>query len=147
MLQIYRMMFEDLNKETTRVWIYASDRILTEEEQKYIKEKLIEFTKEWNTHGSKLTSGVEILHDRFVILAVDESKVQASGCSIDNSIHIMKNLEKELGINFFNRLMVWIKKETEWKFIHFSEIQQYPDWLFFDISISSLSVLLDKWND
>ncbi|MBC8109660.1 MAG: hypothetical protein H7Y04_01220, partial [Verrucomicrobia bacterium] len=44
------------------------------------------------------------LHEHFLVLAVDESFNQASGCSIDASVHFLQNLEKNLPIQLFDRL-------------------------------------------
>lgn len=89
-----------------RIWIYQADRFLVKEEQGIILEKLTEFTSQWQAHGKKLTATAEIRYDLFIILMVDESAEVPSGCSIDKSVYLLKDLEIELGVAFFNRLLI-----------------------------------------
>ena len=91
---------------SSRVWIYQSDRPFGELEKKKIEDKLIAFTHRWAAHQKDLRASIKIAHNQFVILAVDESQHAASGCSIDSSVHIMKELENEFGLNFFDRSKV-----------------------------------------
>lgn len=91
---------------SSKVWIYQSDRPFGELEKKQIEEKLIAFANRWAAHQKDLKASVNIAHNQFVILAVDESQHAASGCSIDSSVHFMKDLEIEFGLNFFDRSKV-----------------------------------------
>ncbi len=91
---------------SSRVWIYQSNRPFGELEKKQIEDKLIAFTHRWAAHQKDLRASIKIAHNQFVILAVDESQHAASGCSIDSSVHIMKELENEFGLNFFDRSKV-----------------------------------------
>ena len=89
--------------ENSRVWIYQSDRILSPEEVKQIQEKLDGFTSQWLAHGHELLALAEIRYNQFIIISVDEQQVGATGCSIDKSVNLMQQIEKELNINLFNR--------------------------------------------
>ena len=89
--------------ENSRVWIYQSDRILSPEEVKQIQEKLDGFTSQWLAHGHELLALAEIRYNQFIIISVDEQQVGATGCSIDKSVNLMKQIEQELNINLFNR--------------------------------------------
>ena len=89
--------------ENSRVWIYQSDRILSPEEVKQIQEKLDGFTSQWLAHGHELLALAEIRYNQFIIISVDEQQVGATGCSIDKSVNLMKQIEQNLNINLFNR--------------------------------------------
>ena len=89
--------------ENSRVWIYQSDRILSPEEVKQIQEKLDGFTSQWLAHGHELLALAEIRYNQFIIISVDEQQVGATGCSIDKSVNLMKQIEQDLNINLFNR--------------------------------------------
>lgn len=95
----------------SRVWIYQSDRPLSRTEQSFLNDHMSAFVKEWNAHGQQLSAGFDFLHDRFLILAVDEKQAAASGCSIDSSVAAIKALEKEIGVDFFNRQLVAYETE------------------------------------
>lgn len=99
--------------ENSRVWIYQSDRKLTDLETQEIEAKLQAFVSEWTAHTMQLAAGAEIRYNRFLILIVDESKAGASGCSIDKSVKFMKELEQEYGINLFDRFNLAYKEGEE----------------------------------
>ena len=65
--------------ESSRVWIYQSDRVLTEQELVFVKQRLLEFCNNWKAHQVHLKSSYQVLHNRFIILLVDEQQVNASG--------------------------------------------------------------------
>jgi hypothetical protein len=87
----------------SRVWVYQSDRKLTDAEALQIQVQLDNFTTGWTAHNNQLLAKAEIRYNRFLILIVDESQAGASGCSIDKSVNFMKQLEQQFGINLFDR--------------------------------------------
>lgn len=87
----------------SRVWVYQSDRKLTEAETLQAQILLDNFTTGWTAHNNQLLAKAEIRYNRFLILFVDESQAGASGCSIDKSVNFMKQLEQHFGINLFDR--------------------------------------------
>lgn len=97
--------FEELPK-TARVWVYQADRTLSKSEQALIDAKSQTFFEQWAAHGNPLRSSFKIVHDKFLIISVDEHFNQASGCSIDASVALVRQLEQELSINFFDRTRV-----------------------------------------
>ena len=72
--------------DNSRVWIYQSDRIISNQERPVIENHLTNLCVNWNTHGEPVHSSY-ILNDWFICLFVDESKNNASGCSIDSSVN------------------------------------------------------------
>ncbi len=96
-------MLEQLDPRS-RVWIYGASRPLTPAEQERILPILQRFAQEWVSHDRQLRAGAEILYDRFVVLAVDETQAGASGCSIDKSVHFLKALQADLGVDLFDRM-------------------------------------------
>lgn len=97
--------FEDL-PETARVWIYQSDRLMPDEQINFLEEAAVEFCSQWAAHGTPLHSSFKVLHEKFLVLAVDEGANNASGCSIDSSVRFIKTIEQQLGLNFFDRTQV-----------------------------------------
>ncbi|MEP4091983.1 hypothetical protein [Reichenbachiella sp.] len=97
--------FEEM-AETSRVWVYQADRLLSENDKLRLSAKCNSFLQQWATHGQSLKSSFQIAHDKFLIISADESFNQASGCSIDASVSLIKSLEQELNINFFDRTKV-----------------------------------------
>lgn len=89
---------------TTRVWIYQADQPFSTSAVPTIKEEIKSFVESWTSHNRYLKGNGDLLHDRFVILLVDESSAGASGCSIDKSVHFMKQLQAKYGVNLFDRM-------------------------------------------
>ena len=87
----------------SRVWIYQADKKLTDQEVQEVQQELDNFTISWTAHNNQLKARAEVRYNRFFILMVDESQAGASGCSIDKSVHFMKQLEQRFNINLFDR--------------------------------------------
>ena len=92
--------------ESSRVWIYQADQRLSEKDIEFILAKATIFCDQWAAHNVPLKSSFNILHNKFLILAVDEGQNAASGCSIDSSVHFVQTVEKQLNLNFFDRTQV-----------------------------------------
>lgn len=92
--------------ETARVWIYQSDKKLESGQIDELSRQAKAFCEQWSAHSTPLKSAFKILHDKFLVLAVDEGFNMASGCSIDSSVRFVKNVEQQIGVNFFDRTQV-----------------------------------------
>lgn len=97
----------------SRVWIYQSDRKLTDQEVQQIQPELDRFTTNWTAHNNQLKAKGEVRYNRFFILIVDESQAGASGCSIDKSVHFMQEVQQHLGINLFDRFNLAYREGEE----------------------------------
>jgi len=102
--------FESL-PDSSRIWIYQSSRKFTSDELSIISEALSSFSNQWNAHGNPLRSSFDIRFDQFIILAADEDSNAASGCSIDDSVRVVKSLADKLGVDLFDRTRVAFKKD------------------------------------
>ena len=99
--------------ENSRVWVYQSDRPFTNEEEQAIQKILNDFTGEWQAHGHALAALAEIYYHQFIVLSVDEHIAGATGCSIDKSVHLMKELESKFNINLFDRFRIAYRSGEE----------------------------------
>jgi hypothetical protein len=104
--------FETL-PDTARIWIYQSTRKFDSQELKKISETATAFCEQWTAHGHPLKTSFKIDHQQFLILVVDEASAGASGCSIDGSVRMLKQLQSELGIDFFDRTKIAFLVENE----------------------------------
>jgi len=94
----------DTLPDTTRVWIYQSNRPFSEKELPKLEQQLQQFVQQWISHNLQLRAFGGIFHQQFIVLMVDESLAGASGCSIDASVHFIKQLEQAYSVNLFDRL-------------------------------------------
>ena len=98
--------------DSARVWIYQSTTPIGEEKVIEIQRHLKTFAKNWVSHNNQLSAFADIFHSQFVVLMVDENQAGASGCSIDKSVHFLKQLEQHYNLNLFDR-MTFTYKEGE----------------------------------
>lgn len=94
-----------------RVWVYKSATTFTSEQSEAILSRGVEFTRTWAAHGAPLDACVEVLHDHFVVVAVDEQQAMASGCSIDKSVQFVRALERDLHLQLTDRMAVLYERD------------------------------------
>ena len=96
--------------DTSRIWIYQSDRSFTSEELTEITQKLEQFLTKWTAHGASLQAGFDLRYKRFIVIGLDQDQHAASGCSIDASVHFIQQLEKEYGVDLMDKMNVSYKQ-------------------------------------
>lgn len=143
--------FDTLN-DNSRVWVYQSSREFNAEEVKAIEAKLKDFVNEWTRHGDDLRASFEIKYNHFIILAVDESFNQVSGCSIDASTHVFKQFENEFKVELLNKLNTAFKHGEHVNVVTLADFQKYvkedrihPDTLVFNNMVQSKADLKTLW--
>lgn len=136
----------------TRVWIYQSNKPFPTELVPQLKTVVDRFAQNWVSHSNQLRAHGDVLHDRFILLAVDESQAGASGCSIDKSVHFLKQLESELGVDLFDRMtFAWkegdtVKTAAQTEFSSlYQEGKITPETLVFDNLVKTKGELEEKW--
>ena len=116
--------FDSLDK-TSRVWIYQSSKSFTIEEIEIIKSKIEEFIESWTRHGDDLKASYKIVYNHFIVLAVDERFNDVSGCSIDASVNLIKQIEKEFDTNLTDKLNISFKVGEAINIVKLSDFQEY----------------------
>ncbi len=96
----------------SKVWIYQSNRKFSTDEVIEIQEILNEFTHQWKAHGNQLKAKGEIFHHYFIVITVDEDVANTTGCSVDASVRLMKDIEQKFDLDLFNRFnMAYLEDE------------------------------------
>ena len=123
--------------------IYAAEHKLTNDQENYILNHISDYLHNWEAHKVPLTAGVKILENHFVVVALDDSKYGASGCSIDTLQNKIQNLEKELSISLLNRLNIFCRIEDTIKCIPTTKLAEHAnkETLFYDLTIQKKSEL------
>ncbi|ARS38599.1 ABC transporter ATPase [Sphingobacteriaceae bacterium GW460-11-11-14-LB5] len=136
----------------SRVWIYQSDRKFTSTEENEILNKLAAFTNQWKAHGNELLAKAEIRYGFFIILTVDESQAGVTGCSIDSSVRLIKEIEQEYHVDLFNRFNIAYKvngevvvnsKEDFETLVNIKQVT--PETIVFNNMVQNLAELDNKW--
>jgi hypothetical protein len=97
--------FKDL-PDDSKIWIYQSNRKLSDDEVSEISAKTESFLNEWTAHGKDLEAGFEIRYNRFIVIALNQENASATGCSIDASVYFIQSLEKEYGLDLMDKMNV-----------------------------------------
>jgi hypothetical protein len=88
--------FETL-PDSARVWVFGSDRPLSEEATDSLLKEVEAYLSEWKAHGEPLTVGYEWRFGRLLVVGVDQRTAGASGCSIDGLFRVLQGLESGVG--------------------------------------------------
>ena len=95
--------------DDARLWIFGASRPLDEQEATSLISSTQRFLEEWAAHGRALAVAFEWLHNRFLLVAVDEDRAAASGCSIDALLQYVKRLEQQLDVRLLDGGGVWLR--------------------------------------
>lgn len=115
--------FESL-PPSSRVWIFQSHRPMTPQESEVVESQLRQFTEKWAAHGSPLKTSFTLKFNQFIVLAADESHHAASGCSIDSSVRVLRELEQSLGVQLFNRNLIAFKTGEHVSLVPLQDLKQ-----------------------
>lgn len=100
--------FETLPLES-RIWIYQSNRKLSDDEISSIELQCNDFVSNWAAHGTPLEASFLLKYNRFVIFAINHEIQAPTGCSIDKSVEFIQNLEKQFNIDLLDKMNVTFK--------------------------------------
>jgi len=136
----------------SRVWVYQSNRELTDKEVSEIQLLAAAFVTNWTAHGSLLMASADVFYNRFLIIAADENQVLASGCSIDKSVGLVKDIEKHFNINLLDRLNIAYWEDNKLKTFAFADLEKMynqgtikEETLIFNNLVKTLQDLKNHW--
>jgi hypothetical protein len=89
-----------------KVWTFTSGRELTENELAELTQRGQDFVAQWTAHNQQLSAEFSVFEKRIIIIRVNESQHEASGCSVDKLNRFMREMEKQYGTTFLDRLLV-----------------------------------------
>ncbi|HTM99820.1 MAG TPA: hypothetical protein VL088_13785 [Pedobacter sp.] len=136
----------------SKIWIYQSNRAFSPEEVNAIQQKLAEFTAQWKAHGHQLKAKAEIRYNFFIVLIVDQDSANATGCSIDSSVRVIKEIEQTYGVDLFDRFNMAYKIDDE---VYVNSKEDFetlitikkitPDTMVFNNLVQTLAEYETKW--
>lgn len=143
--------FETL-ADSARIWIYQASRKFTETEKNTISDTLTAFTHSWVAHGNPLKTSFAILHDQFIVLAADENFNEASGCSIDSSVRVIRQLDQQFSLDLFDRTKIGFLNGEQLEMIPLHELPKAlaegrweSNSMFFNNVLSTKGQLKNGW--
>lgn len=138
--------------DNSRVWIYQSSRAFIEKEAAEINEQLYQFYAQWQSHGAPVNGWAKLLFRQFIVVIADETEVMVGGCSTDSSVRVVKSIERQYEVNFFDRMMLTFLVNNKAEMLPFSQVQYAIDKGYinkdtpvFNNIVTTKKELLDKW--
>jgi len=138
----------DLLPDDSRIWVYGSEKELSNDIQLKISSTLQAFLDKWSHHGKPLTCSLKILENRFLIIGLDESINFTGGCSMDSLQNLVIEIDDFFKLNFYERLNVFVLLGEKIKCVHSSNLKENSsiskETFFYDLNISK-KIDLQKW--
>jgi hypothetical protein len=138
--------------DTSRVWIYQSDRRFTMQEALQIEAMLDGFVEQWNTHGTPVKGFATMFFGQFIVLMADESAATVSGCSTDSSVRVIKSIEQTFQVSLFNRQLLGFVMKDKIQLLPLAQLSYAVehgfvtrDTLYFNNTVQTKAELLEKW--
>jgi hypothetical protein len=138
--------------DNARVWVYQSSRAFIEKEADEVNEQLHQFYTHWQTHGAPVKGWAKLLFRQFVVIIADETNEAVSGCSTDGSVRVIKSLERQYDVNFFDRMMITFLLKNKAEMLPFNQVQYAIDkgyidntTLLFNNVVTTKKELLSNW--
>jgi hypothetical protein len=138
--------------DDSKVWIFQSSRPFVEKEQKEIDEQLLQFYSQWLAHGEQVTGWAKLLFNQFIVVLADETGTHVSGCSTDGMVRVIKSLERQYDVNFFDRMTITFLVNGKAQMLPFGQVQYAidkgylnEDTLTFNNIATNKKELLDGW--
>ncbi len=138
--------------DESRVWVYQSSRAFIEKEANEVNEQLLQFYSQWQAHGEPVKGWAKLLFNQFIVIIADETDVQVSGCSTDSSVRVIKSLERQYDVNFFDRMMLTFLRNGKADMLPFNQVQYAldkgminKDTPIFNNVVQTKGELLENW--
>lgn len=137
----------------SKIWIFAPDRKFSPQEINRFREKIKAFAYEWVSHGNPLSAQGELLYDYFLVMIVDNSVYQASGCSVDSLFRFVQTIGQEMKTDFLNRMVFqYLDTQNQLQLIRQDQLKEALSTgqislktLFFDNTVETLESLKGNW--
>ena len=139
---------------TTKLWIYPFLEKLNSQDKEKISNRLNSFLKGWQSHRKEIEANFFFKYDRFLIL-FSKIKGEISGCAIDASVNVIKNIQRKVWKEVANKTMLFFQKKVTGEIIFFPryELQKQienknlsQEDYFFDNGIATFQEYLkDQW--
>lgn len=148
----YKHLLPEEFNDNSRVWIYQSSRLFSLSEALHIEDMLNDLVANWKSHGTPVRAYANLFFGQFIILMADEAATGVSGCSIDSSVRVVQQIEKEFKVEMFNwQNLAFVVKDK----VQIIPRQQFnyalennfisPDTLFFNNVVGTKKELKENW--
>lgn len=148
----YRHLVPEDFDDSSRVWVYQSNRLFLISEALEIEDMLNDFVARWNSHGAAVKGYGNLFFGQFLILMADETATGVSGCSTDSSVRLVKEIEERFKVQMFNRQNLAFLVKDKIQTVPLAQFNYAmengfitPDTIYFNNIVADKAGLLNGW--
>ncbi len=139
--------------DSARVWIFQSERELSDKDVFVATEQVRSFLDQWTAHNRELDAHGAVFYNRFIVIVLDEEQSsQASGCSIDSLTRYIQNVGDQLDANVLDRQHFYFLLDGKVVGLKMTELPDHlksntlkEDSLVFNNLIKTKKELFESW--
>jgi hypothetical protein len=131
--------FESLS-ETAKVWVYPASRKFYKNEITEVEDKVNNFVSHWKETDANFKASYRFLHNRFVIIAAEDSEIQLTNQDLDQVVGFVLQLQSEYELELLDRMNVCFKQG---EFVQYKEIKEFKK-LLKNKSVSNKTIVFDN---
>ncbi|MEJ7586501.1 MAG: hypothetical protein WKI04_02955 [Ferruginibacter sp.] len=138
--------------ESSKVWIYQSSRLFFISEALEIEFLLEQFVDQWRSHGATVKGYANLFFGQFIVLMADETATGVSGCSTDSSVRLIKEIERKMNVQFFERQTLAFVVKEKIQLLPLSQLSYAVtndfingDTLYFNNTVLTKKEMLQNW--
>lgn len=98
--------------DNARIWIFGSDKPLEGAVVDTLLAEVDSYLDTWKAHGFPLRAAREWRDNRFLIVGIDPTVEQASGCSIDGLFRALQQLQTTIGVQMLGGGRVFYRDQA-----------------------------------
>ena len=80
-----------------RIWVFGADRPVTGAAADTLLAEVDQYLDQWKAHGFPLRAARDWRENRFLVIGIDPTEEQASGCSIDGLFRQLQQVQRTIG--------------------------------------------------
>ena len=103
--------FESL-PPSARIWVFGSDVPVTGAPADTLLSEVDQYLATWKAHGFPLKAARDWRDNRFLIIGIDPTAEQASGCSIDGLFRQLQQVQRSIGAQLVGGGRVYYRDAT-----------------------------------
>ncbi len=138
--------------DNSKVWIYQAHRPFGTVEAIKLEAMLEEFIANWKTHGSPVKGYGNLFFGQFLVLMADDTVAHVGGCSTDDSLHFIQELENTFNVRLLDRLNLAFLIRDKVELLPTHQITNgiekgflNPDTLYFNNTVVTKKTWLENW--
>jgi hypothetical protein len=148
----YKHLIDPTLSDSSRVWVYQSNRLFSLSEALELETILESFTANWTSHGARVNGAAYLFFGQFLIIAADETNTTVSGCSTDKSIHLIQSIEMKFGVSLMDRTTLAFLIKDKIQLLPMHQLAYAiehgflgPATLYFNNLVSTVGELKEEW--